>query len=131
MLVKLSPLLRNALDRVRSRAHHPFPPHGMEPHRGRLVGGIMSKEPSVPPYTLQSPPHYGATYQHQPDTQSFTERQAIVNGNGKGHGSGNGARPSVAGGSLTELLGQFWTRYRPLKSVDGTDDSPAAEAGDD
>jgi hypothetical protein len=97
----------------------------------------MSKEPSVPPYTLQSPPHYGATYQNQPDTQSFTERQAIANGNGKGHGSGkgngngNGARPSVPGGSLTELLGQFWTRYRPLKSVDGTDDSPAAQTGDD
>lgn len=89
----------------------------------------MSNDPSVPPYTLQSPPAHGATYQKQPDTRPFTERQASVNGNG--NGNGHASRPSVAGGSLTELLGQFWTRYRPLKSVDGTDDTPSSQAGDD
>lgn len=88
----------------------------------------MSKEPSVPPYTLQSPPAYGATHQKQPDTRS-------VSGNGNGErprpSNGSAPHPPAASGNLTELLGQFWTRYRPLKSVDGSDGSPAAQAGDE
>jgi hypothetical protein len=86
----------------------------------------MSKEPSVPPYALQSPPAYGATHQKQPDRRS-------ENGNGTGNGdrSANGKHPQPQNANLTDLLGQFWSRYRPLKSVDGTDDSRASQAGDD
>jgi hypothetical protein len=85
----------------------------------------MSNEPSVPPYAVKSPPAYGATYGKEPDKRPLGER---VNG---GNGHRPAATPPVASGSLTELLGQFWTRYRPLKSVDGSDDSPASSNGDD
>ena len=67
----------------------------------------MSNEPSVTPYQVKSPPAHGATY--------------------TSNGNGNGA----ASGRLTDLLGQFWTRYRPLKSVTGTEDSVQPQAEDD
>jgi hypothetical protein len=52
-----------------------------------------------------------------------------ANGNGNGQGE-PGHRPS-ASGTLTDLFGQFWTRYRPLKSVDGSEEPPASTAADD
>ena len=87
----------------------------------------MSNEPSVPPYAVKSPPAYGATYGKEPDKRPLMDRL----GNENGNGNGNGLRTPTAGGPLTDLLGQFWTRYRPLKSVDGSDDSLASQNGDD
>src|SRR4051812_44647235 len=61
----------------------------------------MSKEPSVPPYVLQSPPFSGATYQHRPDGRGDGTRLGGANGstsNGATNGATNGAPNGRAGG---------------------------------
>lgn len=100
----------------------------------------MSKEPNVPPYVLQSPPFHGATYQHQPDARPL--RTLLENGS-NGNGRSNGHRPSEprldAPPQPTEsptrpkegFFDQFWSRFRPMRSMEGGADGDAASSAAD
>lgn len=98
----------------------------------------MSKEPSVPPYVLKSPPSSGATYQHRPDMA----RQASNGSNGSNGPNGHKTEPTE---SLREaldidglpvqpkgsLIDQFWTRFRPISPAkDETRDGDHPDADD-
>lgn len=83
----------------------------------------MSKDPSVPPYVLNSPPAFGATYQKQTDVPPYLE-QSRSGSNGHQPQATNGppASPPPLNESPTRpktgVFDQFWARFRPLGAVD-------------
>ncbi len=83
----------------------------------------MSKEPNVPPYVLQSPPNYGATYQKQTDTRPLRELLKDPEPNGNGHSAtpdSNRAigRPPETPAQTRGFFDQFWSRFKPITAVD-------------
>lgn len=80
----------------------------------------MSTEPNVPPYPFQSPPNYGATYQHQPDRRPDILRQPSTNGSTSDrteHEESSRAESDVDGFPVQpkgSVFDQFWARFRPI-----------------
>jgi hypothetical protein len=94
----------------------------------------MSKEPNVPPYVLQSPPNYGATYQKQVDNRPLREllKDHDTNGNGDRERSNGHADPSIrqsANPSIPGFFDQFWSRFKPITGAD--EPSPNGKPADD
>jgi hypothetical protein len=80
----------------------------------------MSKEPNVPPYVLQSPPSYGATYQKQTDSRPLRELLKDEHTTGNGASKPEGKEKVSPPPAKPGFFDQFWSRFRPMTAVDET-----------
>lgn len=89
----------------------------------------MSKEPNVPPYVLNSPPNYGATYQKITDNRPLREQLRLgTNGSSNGsapvdNGSHDPHTPEPPPQKKAGFFDQFWARFRPLLPDGGQSDN--------